>query len=120
MKRLVRSNNVFAMANLSPKLTGLNCVIWVDSMGSSRSVQHSVPQVKVEKDGFEISVSIEPRPRVLAKSTNTPHSVIKEFRKAVKYVATNYDLFIKHYNDSGFSYSDSDLMFDLRDRRSSQ
>ena len=118
MKRLVRPDNVFAMANLSPKLTGLDCVIWVDSMGSSRSVQHSVPRVKVEKDGFEISVSIEPRPRILAKSTNIPHSVMKEFRKAVKYVATNYDLFIKHYNDSDFSYSDSDLMFDLRDRRS--
>lgn len=116
MKRLMHPEHVFAMANLSPKLTGLDCVIWVDSMGSSRNVNHSTPRVKVEKDNFEMSVSIEPTPRVLAKSTNIPHRVMKEFKRAIKYIADNYDLFIKHYLDEDFSYSDSDLMFDLRDR----
>lgn len=37
-------------------------------------------------------------------------------KKAIKYVADNYDLFLKHYNSSAYAYSDDDLKDDLRER----
>lgn len=121
MKKLIKQNSIamdsiYSMANISPKLTGLNCVIWVDSMGKYRNVAHNVPRVKLEEDGYGISVSIDPNPKILVKSANIPHSVMKDFKKGIKYIGLNYDLFLKHYLDEDFSYSDSDLILDLKKR----
>lgn len=116
MKRLVFGSEVFGMSNLVPKRTGLSCEIWSDGTEESRKVPYSVPRVKLRKDSYKISVSIEPKPRILVKPSNIPHSVMKAFKEAMECVGRNYDLFLKHYNNENGSYDDTDLTEDLRAR----
>lgn len=117
MKWLVRNDeSVFGMSNLVPKRTGLSCEIWSDGTGESRNVPHSVPRLKLKKDEYQISVSIEPMPRILVSPQNIPHSVMKSFKEGMRYVGRNCDLFLKHYNNENGSYDDTDLTDDLRSR----
>lgn len=117
MKLVIRElENVFGMSNLVPKRTGLSCEIWSDGTGESRNVPHSVPRVKLKKDNYKISISIEPDPKILASPQKIPHNVMKSFKEAMKYVGRNYDLFLKHYNNENGSYDDTDLTDDLRSR----
>lgn len=42
MKKIVKKSSItidsiYSMANIAPKLTGLNCVIWVDSMENTET-----------------------------------------------------------------------------------
>lgn len=104
------------MSNISPKRTGLSCNIWVDDTGSSRNVPHSVPRVKITEGDYQISVSISDNPKVLAKSTHIPHSVMKHMRDAMSYVSRNYDIFLRYYKDGGETYDTQDMFDDLRSR----
>lgn len=117
MKRLVRDfDYVFSMSNISPKRTGLSCNIWVDDTGSYRNVPHSVPRVKITEGDYQISVSISDNPKVLAKSTHIPHSVMKHMRDAMSYVSRNYDILLRYYKDGGETYDTQDMFDDLRSR----
>lgn len=117
MKRLIRElDDVFSMSNISPKRTGLSCNIWVDDTGSSRNVPHSVPRVKITEGDYQISVSISSSPKILAKSTHIPHSVMKHMKAAISYVSRNYDILLKYYVDGGESYDTQDMFDDLRSR----
>ena len=117
MKRVIRElEDVFGMANLVPRRTGLSCYIWSDGTGEARNVPHSVPRVKLKKDNYKVSVSIEPVPRILAGPSNIPHNVMTSFKEAMEYVGRNYDLFLKHYNNGDDLYDDDCLTNDLRSR----
>jgi hypothetical protein len=41
---------------------------------------------------------------------------MKNIQEAMKYVGRNYDLFLKHWNDTDYSYDEDDLKNDLRKR----
>ena len=100
MKRVIVGSSVFGMANLVPEETGLSCDIWSDHKGIQRTVSHfNTPRVKITKGSYEIAVSIEPNPRILASSKNIPTNVMKKMKEAMKYVGRNYDLFLRHYSD---------------------
>lgn len=119
MKRLLRSTqeDVFAMSNLNPKKTDLPVIIWADHSGVDRAVSHrNSPRVKISKDAASISVSIEPEPKILAKSGNISAADMKDLQEGINYVARNYDIFLKHYTDTDFSFDDDDLKDALRER----
>ena len=118
MKRYIKlSNDIFAMSNLNPKRTNLPVVIWVDHSGIDRTVSHrESPRIKISKDEYSISVSIEENPRILAKSGSIPKTVMSELKQGMDYVARNYDIFLKHYLDTDFSFDDDDLKDELRKR----
>lgn len=119
MKRVIRANveNIWGMSNLNPKKTNLPVIIWSDHSGVDRAVSHrDSPRVKISKDDISISVSIEAEPKILAQSGNISKSDMKDIEKGIEYVARNWDLFLKHYNDTDFSFDDDDLKDALKER----
>lgn len=114
---------VFGMSDLNPQKAGLgNLIIWSDHSGIKRQVSHrDTPRAKIERNGKTISVSIERYPKILdpdisSWSTKQKEKLIRQYKKAIKYIGRNYDLFLKHYNDTNFEFDDEDLKNALRKR----
>lgn len=119
MKRLFRHRSIFGMANINPKRSGLKVIIWADHSGVKRNKKDHKARLKLGTDDYAVSVSIEPNPEVLApKNWNRKYkkSIIQDIEEGIGYVASNYDLFLKHYNDTDFSFDDEDLFDALRQR----
>ena len=112
----ILKHDIFSMSNISSKRTGLGCEIWVDDLGSSRNLKHSIPRVKLTYDDYEVSVSISEKPEILAQSKNIPHSVMKKFKEGIEYTARNHDILEKYNNIAGPEYDTQDMFDDLRSR----
>lgn len=112
------SDSVFGMANLNPNKTGLPVIIWSDHSGISRNKKDIDSRIKigVNNSGPSVSVTIEQNPRILAKSKNIKKSDMKKLQEGIDYVGRNYDLFLKHYQDTSFDFDDEDLFNALRER----
>lgn len=108
---------LFEMADLIPKDTGLEVNVWSDGQGVLGNYKHKTSRVKIGKRGqFMISVSIESKPKILVKSKGITKPQLKSCESAIEYVGKNYDLFLKHFNDTDDSFSDDDLKDALRER----
>lgn len=119
MKRWIHaSEDVFAMSNLNPRRTNLPVIIWADHSGVGRKVSHrNDPRVKISKDKYEISISIEEHPQIKAQShSRIPKVVMDDLQEGIDYVARNWDIFLQHYQDTDFSFDDDDLKDELRAR----
>lgn len=124
MKRLVKYNNdddyIMAMANIHPKRTGLKVNIWSDGQGCLRHKPDDAPRIKLTTSDATISVSIEAEPKVLAPKgkwqNKFKQSDVSALEDGIKYVARNYDLFLRHYMDTDGSFDDIDLVDALRER----
>lgn len=119
MKRHIRNeDSIFGMANLNPQKSGLPVVIWADHAGVQRYVSHNnIPRVKIGIDDHWVSVSISADPKILAQSNNIPANIMSKIQEGIEYVKRNYDVFLKHYMDTDFSFDDEDLFNELRDRK---
>lgn len=112
-----RKEDVFGMSNLVPRRTGLSADIWSEHKGCKRNVGHRfTPRIKITKGDYEVSVSIDRHPEILAESGNAKHSDRASIKEAMKYIGRNYDLFLKHFMDVNDEYDDEDLFNDLRSR----
>lgn len=99
MKRYIKAaeQDVFGMANLYPKRTGLPVVLWVDNVGVNRNVEHNKPRIKVQNtlgdkvvdDTF--TLSLEKNPAVLAGNNKLNSKV---FKLVVNYVKDHLDDFL--------------------------
>ena len=118
MKLLVHteSEDLFCMANLVPKRTGLSAYIFSEHSGVQRNVQHNVPRVKISTQDSSISVSIEAEPRILAGESTIKSGDSKALKGAIDYVGRNYDLFLQHYMDTEDAFDDQDLFDALKSR----
>ena len=118
MKILIRrSDDIFGMANLVSRRTGLSVDIWSDHKGGSRKVSHSgAPRIKITRPNCSVSVTIEQNPQVKAKSGRIKQSDKLAFQEAMSYMGRNHDLFLKHYLDKDDSFDDEDLFNALRER----
>lgn len=117
------TDSVFGMSDLNLERAGLeNLIIWSDHSGIKRQVSHrDTPRAKIERNGKTISVSIECHPKILdpdisSWSSNQQEKLIRKYKKAIKYIGRNYDLFLKHYFDTMFEFDDEDLKNALRAR----
>ena len=118
MKRYIKNSDaILGMANLNPRRTNLPVVIWADHNGVDRTVSHrESPRIKIMKDEHSISISIEKEPKILAQSGNIPANVMQDLQEGIDYVKRNWDIFLKHYLDTDFSFDDDDLKDELRKR----
>ena len=118
MKKWIHSSNdLFAMSNLNPKRTNLPVIIWADHSGVDRAVLHrDSPRIKITKDNVNVAISIEENPKILVKSNGISAKDMKDIQKGIDYVARNYDIFLKHYLDTDFSFDDDDLKEELKSR----
>ena len=118
MKIVVSKNQIFGMANLNPQRSGLgNIVIWSDHGGISRNVKHNLPRIKMTANDASLVVSIEPIPIILSKRGIDKISDARRiFKDGIDYVGRNYTTFLKHFNDTDFSFDDEDLYAELRSK----
>lgn len=122
IKEAFDRESLLEMSNLTPKRTGLSVQIWSDHAGILRKKKDKDKRVKVgTNDGYSVSITIELEPQILAtspklKKLKSGDSIWKNIKSGIDYVARNYDLFLKHYNDTTDEYDDDDLKDDLRKR----
>lgn len=115
--RLIVENEILIeMANIDSRSSGLQVDIWSDHNGKNRNKRDKKPRVKIGSNDFEISVSIEEHPEILASSDNIKQSDKRKIKKAIEYISRNYDLFLKHYNDDKNEFRDIDLFKALSER----
>ena len=115
--RLITENEILIeMANIDTKGSHLQADIWSDHNGISRNKKDKQPRVKIGTSNSEVSVSIEKEPKILAQTKNIKQSDMKKIKDAMKYVGRNYDLFLKHYNDTNNEFRDIDLFKALAER----
>lgn len=123
MKRIVYANNclgnmddVFGMANINPSKANILVIIWSEHQGCLRNVEHNLPRIELGKDDYSVVVTIDENPKIITKSRKLTKSEQKNIEKGIRYVSRNYDLFLRHYNDTDFSFDDEDLFNALRER----
>ena len=105
------------MANLNPQKSGVPVIIWSDHSGCTRKVSHrGTPWIKIGEENYSVSVTIEPHPIIKAKSRRLKKSELDKIQQGIEYVGRNYDLFLKHFDDTDFSFDDEDLFNELRKR----
>ena len=115
--RKSKKDDIFGMANLTSRKTGLSADIWSDHKGIERQVSHSnTPRIKITTKNGSASLTIEPNPVIKAKSRNLKKSDTEVINEAREYVRRNYNLFLKHYYDTDDIFDDEDLFQALRER----
>ena len=119
MIRMIKSNDhIFGMCNIVSQKSGLPVDIWSDHKGIKRKISHRrTPRIKITKNNIFISVTISENPQIKVKSRKISKSDQKDLEEGIKYVARNYDLFLKHYMDDDRNlFDDEDLFNALRAR----
>lgn len=105
-------------ATLSNKRTGLQVDIW--SKWNVSEITKEAPNIIIGRaeywNRYIIVVTISPNPKIIAKTPNITEEQRQELEKGIKYVARNYDLFLKHYNNDGNYFDDEDLINALKEK----
>lgn len=109
---IMQEEPLYEMANIKRQRSGLSAEIWVDSGSTSRSVPHDEARVNLHKPDYNIEISIEAEPKILAKPEGLSISRAKrEFKDAIDYVGKYFEIFKRHYDGI---YDDADLFDELR------
>ena len=106
-------------AMLSPRRTGLKVNIW--SKWNVAETSKEKPHIIIGRaeywNRYIIVVTISPTPQIIAKTPNITDEQRQELQKGINYVSSNYDLFLKHYNnDNGAGFDDDDLFEALKEK----
>ena len=87
----------YEMANIKRQRSGLSADIWVDSAGASRKVQHSEPRLKLVGGDYEVELTIESKPRIIALPQGvTEEKAKRDYRDAIKFVGKYYQINLHH------------------------
>lgn len=114
--KIVKQDFLLEMANLNPNKMGLPVAIWSEHSGVLRNNKHKEPRLKIGNTNYSASVSIEAEPVILSHTHNIKNKELNNIKLGMEYVKRNYDLFLKHYMDTDYSFDDEDLIQELRAR----
>ncbi len=108
-------------AMLSPRRTGLKVNIW--SKWNVADISKEKPNIIIGKaeywNRYIIVVTISSTPKIIAQTPNITDEQKQELEEGIKYIARNYELFLKHYNNDGNDgeeFDDEDLINALKER----
>ena len=112
------AKHVFGTAHLNPHKTGLPVDIWSDNQGILREVSHrGTPNVEIGWLGCKsVCVTISSTPEVLTSIRRFSMEEMGAIAQEIQYVAENYDIFLKHYLNTEYSFDDEDMFNALRAR----
>ncbi len=106
---------------LSPRRTGLKVNIW--SKWNVAEISKETPNIIIGRaeywNRYIIVVTISSTPKIIAQTSNITDEQKQELEEGIKYIARNYDLFLKHYNNDendGEEFDDEDLINALKER----
>ena len=107
-------------ATIGRRKTGLKVDIWSKWGSAYQPKENEQPNIIIGRgeywNRYIIIVTISPIPKIIAKTSNITDKQMKELKEGIKYVARNYDLFLKHYNDKDENFDDEDLFNALIER----
>lgn len=110
LKQSCNQDDVFGMANLVPKNTGLKTDLWVDHKGVQHKVSHyNIPRLKVGPRDNRIPVLIDEHPKTLIDEKTIDQKLLKDVKSTFPYISRNQDLFKRHYFDVTDDFGDRDL-----------
>lgn len=96
------------------KYTGLKVDIWSIWCGDD---EPTIIIGNIDKNNnYLIIATISPIPHILDQTTNITEKQMKDIKEGITYVARNYDLFLKHYQDPTGQFSDDELLEELAKR----
>lgn len=105
-------------ATVSAKRTGLNIDIWSKWSASEKSKEQ--PHIIIGKteywNRYIIVVTLSPTPTIIAQTPNITDEQMQDLKAGIEYVARNYDVFLKHYNNAGAGFDDDDLIEALKEK----
>lgn len=105
-------------STISAKRTGLKVDIWSKWSASENSKEQ--PHIIIGKaeywNRYIIVVSLSPTPTIIAQTPNITDEQMQDLKAGIEYVARNYDLFLKHYNNAGAGFDDDDLIEALKEK----
>lgn len=105
-------------ATVSAKRTGLNIDIWSKWSASEKSKEQ--PHIIIGKaeywNRYIIVVTLSPTPTIIAQTPNITDEQMQDLKAGIEYVARNYDVFLKHYNNAGSGFDDDDLIDALKEK----
>lgn len=106
---------LYEMANIQPSRTGISSVLYATFNGKNEGFKRGA-RVKVRTNSGLIPIQLEPNVKIppnvdISKLKNEDIIKIKE---AVNYIASNIDLFLKHWNGE---IDDADLILELEKRK---
>lgn len=102
-------------ATISAKRTGLNVNIW-SKWNMSKEKPHIIIGKAEYWNRYIIVVTLSPTPQVIAQTKNITDEQMQDLKAGIEYVARNYDLFLKHYNNAGAGFDDDDLIEALKEK----
>lgn len=96
-KLLFNNVEMYEMANILARDTGLPYNMWVDSAGKRRKTKHNVPRIKVEfSSGNQCGVLLT-TPLSLDKKVKFPKGV--SLREVFKFIDDHRDAFLIHFDN---------------------
>lgn len=108
-------------ATLSFRVTGLKVNIW--SKWDVAETSDEKPNIIIGRgeywNRYIIVVTISSTPKIIAQTPNITDEQKKDLEEGIKYVARNYELFLKHYNNEGNNgkdFDDEDLIQALEEK----
>lgn len=106
---------LYEMANIQPNRTGISSVLYATFNGKNEGFKYGA-RVKVRTNFGLIPIQLEPSVKIppnvdISKLKNEDIIKIKE---ATNYIASNIDLFLKHWNGE---IDDADLILELEKRK---
>lgn len=84
--------DIFGMAVVSPKVSGLKNEIWLDPAGKDRNVPHNRPRIKVRVGNDRVPFAIDNKPCNLTR-INVPDEL-----NIIKWIKRNADVLLQHWN----------------------
>lgn len=104
-------------ATISAKRTGLYVDIWSKWNVSDITKEPHIIIGKAEYwNRYIIVVTLSPTPQVIAQTQNITDEQMQDLKAGMEYVARNYDLFLKHYNNADAGFDDDDLIDALKEK----
>jgi hypothetical protein len=96
-----QDEDLFGMANISPRRTGLPFVVWISQTGPSHDVRVKVSKGPTPKNSELVSVAIKPDVHVVGRGTlSTDDLAVLQ-----KWVELNRDAIVKYW-DGNIEYTE--------------
>lgn len=106
LSAFLRGENLYEMANLGPKKTGLPYGIWISHKGSAR---HG-PRIKAYPNGYSdkkavIVISVDSNPSVIRRP-RSPKVSAQNVNRLIEYVKKNEGILRQYWDDNDMDTDD--------------
>ncbi len=96
-----QAEDLFGMANISPRRTGLPFIVWIAQRGASHDIRVKVSKGQTRQNSKLVSVAIKPDVQVVGSGTLSTDDVAR----LQKWIELNRDVIVKYW-DGDIEYAE--------------